>query len=176
MRAGLALIALLALSVTPAVAQGKTKTPPPPGALVTLEVCELFASGVPDAVEQAEAMDWEVTPGDPETPWVTSTNIYRQVAGLGYVEGFILMEDYPGLDFGYCRIDVYEREGEADVALIDDLPRWQGAIKTEGSGTFGSWKSTGGDDQRLLLSHEDEYGFVLQLTVMRPKADEAGEG
>ena len=176
MRAGLALIAVLALCVTPAVAQGKTKAPPQPGALAALEVCELFAAGAPDAVKQAEAMNWEVVPGDPETPWVTSTNLYRHLPGLGYVEGVILMEDYPGLDFGYCRIDVFEVEGEADVALIDDLPRWQGAIKTDASGTFGSWKGAGEDDQRLLLSHEDEYSFVLQLTVMRPKADEAGEG
>lgn len=173
MRAGLALIALLALGATPAVAQGKTKGPQQPGAIAALEVCELFAGGAADAAEQAEAMNWEVIPGDAETPWVEMTNLYRDIKGLGYVEGFVLMEDYPGLDFGYCRIDVYETEGEADVALIDDLPRWQGAVKHQGAGTFGSWKSTGGDDQRLLLSHEDEYGFVLQLTVMRPRAEES---
>jgi len=176
MRAGLAVIAALALCVTPAVAQGKSKAPQQAGALASLEVCALFAKGIADADDQAVEMGWEVTEGDPESLFVESINLYRHIPGLGYAEGFVLMEDYPDMDFGYCRIDVYEAEGEADVALIDALPEWQGEIRNKGAGTYGSWSSADYGGQRLLLSHEDEYGFVLQLTVIRPKAGEGEAG
>nr|WP_314258080.1 hypothetical protein [uncultured Devosia sp.] len=176
MRAGLAVIAALALCVTPAVAQGKSKAPQQAGALAALEVCELFASGNPEAKEMAEERDWEVSSAEPESPWVSTTDIYRSIPGLGYAEGYVLMENYPDSDFGYCRVDVYEAEGEADVALIEDLPEWQGEIRNKGAGTYGAWTSADYGGQRFLLSHEDEYGFVLQLTVIRPKAGEGEAG
>ncbi|WEK05048.1 MAG: hypothetical protein P0Y65_01995 [Candidatus Devosia phytovorans] len=176
MRAGLAVIAALALCVTPAMAQGKAKTPPQAGSLAALEVCALFAGGNADAETLATEMGWDVSPGDPESLWVESTNFYKQVPGLGYAEGFVLMETYPDADFGYCRIDVTEAEGEADVALIEDLPEWHGEIRNKGAGTYGSWMSQDYGGQRLLLSHEDEYGFVLQLTVIRPKPGEGEAG
>lgn len=186
MRAGLALIAVLALGAMPVMAQGKTKAPPEPGALQALDVCALFAADDPKAAEGAIEAGWAVTPGDPESPFVRSTNFSKHISGLGYADGFVLVESYPHTTFGYCRIDVMDVEGDAQVKLIDALPGWQGELTEDGVGTYGSWDATDGGQNNMLLSHEDEFGFVLQLTMMKPKpaaapapeaapADDAGE-
>jgi hypothetical protein len=163
MRAGLALAVLL-LCAGSVLAQGKTKASAPPASINTLEVCEAFAGNAENAEDLAREHGWTVEVAQPESPFLKTWNITRSFPGLGEAKGYVLIESYPTLLFGYCRVDLAEPQGEAKVALIDGLPRWQGSIIEQGLGTYGSWQGPGDRQRELLLAHEDQYSFVLQLT------------
>lgn len=165
MRPALAILIAASLVASPVLAQGKAKAPKVAPAIEALEVCEALAANQEGAVEAATERGWEVAKGTAESPYVETSDLNKTIPGLGAAEGYVLIESYPGVTFGYCRIDVYEPDGEADVRAIDGLDRWDGTIKDEGAGTYGSWQGTD-DPNYLLLAHEDEYSFVLQLTII----------
>ena len=87
MRAGLALIAALALCVTPAVAQGKVKSKGGAdiGALAVeiVEVCEEFSRGDVLAVDDAIAKGWDAYETEGESPFVKTFNAHKELPGIG---------------------------------------------------------------------------------------------
>lgn len=168
MRAGPALLALLACA-TPAVAQSKSKVPQ---SVQALEVCEAFAKGDVLARENAEAKGWSVYLEDGESPYVRYYSGSKEIPGIGYGEMTVLIEDYPGQMFGYCRIDVTDPDGDAvaEIEPIDALERYEGKTTKNDDGMFGSFTGTG-DPDTLLLAHHSDTSFVIQLTVIRPQAD-----
>ena len=171
MRAGLALITALALSATPAVAQGKTKGPVTPQGVQALEMCEGFALGEATAYDVAVERGWEAYEDDSESPYVRSYSGGKELAGIGYANMFALVEDYPHVTFGYCRVDVNEVTGDAfnEVQLIQSLGRYEGQVIQNGAGNFASL--TGTDDKnRMLLAHAADGTFVVQLSIITPKA------
>ena len=174
MRAGLALIAAFALCATPAVAQGKTKAGAVPQGVQALEMCEAFSSGDVLAVEAAVAKGWDAYPESAESPFVKSYSGSKALPGIGQASMFALVEDYPESTVGYCRVDVSEVTGDAstEVQAIQNLGRYEGQAIQNGDGTFASL--TGTDDKtRVLLTHVDATAFVIQLTIITPKAETA---
>lgn len=172
MRAGLSLIAVLALCATPAVAQGKTKPGAVPQGVQALEMCETFAAGDVLAVEAAIGKGWDAYEETAESPFVKSYSGSRDIPGIGYATMFALVEDYPHRTFGYCRVDVTEVTGNADneVQLIQSLDRYEGQAIQNGDGNFASL--TGKDDKnRMLLAHLADGKFVIQLSIITPKAE-----
>ncbi|KFC62500.1 hypothetical protein FF80_03595 [Devosia sp. LC5] len=168
MRAGPALLLLLACA-TPAVAQGKTKVPQ---SVQVLDVCEAFAKGDVLARENAEEQGWAIYDEDGESPYVRFYSGSKDIPGIGYAEMTVLIEDYPGKLFGYCRVDVTEPAGDAvaEIEPIDALERYEGKTDKTDAGMFGSF--TGADDpDTLLLAHHSETSFVIQLTVIKPQAE-----
>jgi hypothetical protein len=171
MRAGLALMAALALCATPVVAQGKTKPGTKPQGVQALEMCEHFAAGDVLAVEAAIEKGWDAYEDSAESPYVKSYSGSKELAGIGYATMFALVEDYPTRTFGYCRVDVTEVTGNADneVQLIQSLDRYEGQMIQNGDGNFASL--TGRDDKnRMLLTHLADNAFVIQLSILTPKA------
>lgn len=171
MRAGLALIAALALCVTPAVAQGKTKAGAVPQGVQALEMCETFAAGDVLAVEAAIEKGWDAYEETAETPFVKSYSGSKELPGIGYATMFALVEDYPQNTFGYCRVDVTEVTGNADneVQAIQSLDRYEGQVIQNGDGNFASLTGIT-DKNRMLLTHLAEGKFVIQLSIITPKA------
>jgi hypothetical protein len=172
MRAGLALIAAFALCATPAVAQGKTKPGAVPQGVQVLEMCETFAAGDVLAVEAAIEKGWDAYEDGGESPYVKSYSGSKELPGIGYATMFALVEDYPEQTFGYCRVDVTEVTGNADneVQIIQGLGRYEGQMIQNGDGNFASL--TGKDDtNRMLLTHVANGEFVLQLSILTPKAE-----
>lgn len=167
MRAGPAVMAAFCLCVTPVAAQGKTKTPKPPVALDVLAVCESFASANVLAGTAAETDGWDVTESEGESPFVTLTDAYKTFPGLGEVGLTIMIEAYPHVTFGYCRADLSEPQRDAGVREIDQLPEWSGSLKEGDDGAvYGSWEGRDAKQNHLLLSHQDDAYFVLQLTII----------
>ncbi|MBE7732531.1 hypothetical protein [Devosia faecipullorum] len=172
MRAGLAILAVLALAAQPAFAQGKTKTSPIASALSALETCEAVASGDETALETARAAGWDVYAEEGESPFIKSYSASLEMAGLGWGELFSLVETYPGRTFGYCRINVAESKGNG-AAVIDaimGLDRYDGDVLNQDGGHYASL--IGGDS--LLLAHWDDFGFVVQVSTLtlNPAEDE----
>ncbi|KQX40308.1 hypothetical protein ASD04_06665 [Devosia sp. Root436] len=174
MRAGLAAIAVLALCATPVAAQGKTKPGAVPQSVAALEMCETFATGDVLAVEAAIEKGWDASEDDSESPFVHSYSGGKDLPGIGYASMFALVEDYPNRTFGYCRVDVNEVTGDAEVAVqsIQNLDRYEGQAIQNGAGTFASL--TGKTDKnRMLLTHVADNTFLIQLSIITPKADTA---
>jgi hypothetical protein len=174
MRAGLALIAAVSLCATPVVAQGKTKPGAVPQSVAALEMCETFARGDVLAVEAAIEKGWDAYDDGGESPYVKSYSGSKELAGIGYATMFALVEDYPNSTFGYCRVDVTEVTGNADneVQIIQGLARYEGQVIQNGDGNFASL--TGTEDQnRMLLTHLADGKFVIQLSILTPKAEAA---
>lgn len=172
MRAGLALIAALALWATPAVAQGKTKPGAVSQSVAALEMCEGFALGEATAYDAAVEKGWEAYEDDSESPYVRSYSGGKELPGIGYASMFALVEDYPQNTFGYCRIDVTEVTGDADRAVqdIQALDRYEGQSILNGQGSFASL--TGKTDKnRMLLASGTAEKFVIQLSIVTPKAE-----
>ena len=171
MRAGLFFIAVLALGATPVVAQGKTKGPATPQSVQVLEVCEKFATGDVLAVQDAMAKGWDAYAQDSETPYVQSFAGSKELPGLGTANLFALIETYPNSTIGYCRVDVAEPTGDGNAAIqaIQNLDRYDGQSQQVSEGSFASL--TGRDDKnRLLLTHWSAESFVVQLSIITPKA------
>ena len=173
MRAGLVLITALALCATPAVAQGKAKTPAVPGSVQVLEICESFATNAPDAVEAAIAKGWDAFDQGGESPFIKSYAGSKDIAGLGYANIFVLIESYPDRTFGYCRADVMEPagNGESLVKAIQQLGTYQGDFVKNEEGSFASLSDTEGDQDRVLLTHWTRDAFVVQLSITTPKTE-----
>jgi hypothetical protein len=172
MRAGLAVIAVLALSATPVVAQGKTKGPVTPQSVQVLEMCEKFAMGDVLAVDGAIAMGWDAYVQDGETPYVQSFAGSKELPGIGSANMFALIESYPNSTLGYCRVDVAEPTGDGNAAIqaIQTLDRYDGQSQMISDGSFASL--TGRDDKnRLLLTHWSADSFVVQLSIITPRAE-----
>ena len=179
MRAGLAVIAVLALSITPVVAQGKTKGTAASAGSVAVEVgeiCEEVAKGDVLAVDDAIAKGWEAYEGTGESPYVQTYSASKDLAGIGSAEIFVLFEDYPTHTLGYCRVDVMEPQGnDGNVAIqaIQHLDRYEGEGQQISEGSFASLVGTEGETNRMLLSHWSAESFVVQLTIITPKAETA---
>jgi hypothetical protein len=172
MRAGLALIAALILTTTPVVAQGKAKAPAIPQGVQVLEVCEKFAAGDILALEWALTKGWDAHDQGSESPYVTSYAGNRDLPGIGYATLFALVENYPRSTFGYCRVDVAEPtgDGEAQIEAIQQLDRYEGEATKNADGSFASLTGAGGENNRLLLAHWSQQSFVVQLSMITPKA------
>lgn len=163
--------ALLALLVcaTPAMAQSKSKVLQ---SVQVLEICETFAKGDVLARENAEEHGWTVYDESSESPYVRFYSGSKDLPGIGSAEMTVLLEDYPGKLFGYCRVEVTEPQGNAgdEIAAIKALERYDGKTAATAEGMFGTF--TGTDDKdTLLLAHHSEASFVVQLTVIRPQAE-----
>jgi hypothetical protein len=178
MRAGLAVIAMLALSVTPVVAQGKTKGTAPVHvgtlAVEVVEVCEKFAKGDVLAVDNAIAKGWDAYESTGESPYVQSFNASKDLPGIGQADIFVLREDYPDTSIGYCRMDVIGPEGTSGneaVQAIQNLDHYEGQSQLVSDGTFASLTAVSGNAKSLLLTHWSAESFVVQLTVITPKAE-----
>jgi len=171
MRAGPALIVALALCVTPAVAQGKTKVPQ---GVRALEMCEAFGSGGASALDGAIAAGWDAFEDEAESPFIKSYSGGKDLPGIGYADFFALVESYPELELGYCRIDVVEVTGDAteQVQAIQSLDRYEGDSIENGDGIFASLAGKA-DDTRLLMAHADETSFVIQLSIIASRAETA---
>lgn len=176
MRAAFALIAVLALCVTPVVAQGKTKAPATLQGVGILEMCEHFAAGDVLALESAIGKGWDAYEDAAESPFVASYSGSKDVPGLGYATMFALVESYPSSTFGYCRVDLTEVTSPAgiEVEAIAALDRYAGETVNNDEGTFVSL-SGATDPGRLLLAQATPGGFVIQLSIITPKAASAAQ-
>ena len=177
MRAGLALIAALALCVTPAVAQGKVKSKGGAdiGALAVeiVEVCEEFSRGDVLAVDDAIAKGWDAYETEGESPFVKTFNAHKERPGIGAADIFVLFEDYPQSTLGYCRMDVLEPQGangQVAIQAIQHLDGYEGEAIQNGDGSFAHLTGANGDANRMLLAHWSAESFVVQLTIITPKA------
>lgn len=179
MRAALAVTVALALSITPAVAQGKTKGTPPIGAaaaaLEIVTICEEFVRGDVLAVDDAIGKGWDAYEATGESPYVTNYNAHKDIPGIGSADIFVLREDYPNSTLGYCRMDVIEPQGihgNDAIQAIQNLDEYEGQAQQISDGSFASLTGTGGDNNMMLLAHWSKESFVVQLTVITPKAAE----
>ncbi|GLQ54351.1 hypothetical protein [Devosia nitrariae] len=164
------LLAALVAATAPAGAQEKTKSKEPvaPLAIELLETCELFASGDVLASATATSKGWDVADATTDNVFVTSYDATRSIEGVGDAELFVLVETYPQLTLGYCRIDINEPQGEAGVAELDGLERLAGELEENADGTYGAWNGAELGADYMLLSNQDEFSFGLQLTILKP--------
>lgn len=164
------LIAALVVAAAPAGAQDKTKSKEPgaPLSVEFLETCELFAKGDVLASSEATSKGWDVADASTDNIFVTSFDATRSIEGVGDAELFVLVETYPQLTLGYCRIDINEPQDEVGVAELDGLERLAGELEENDDGTYGAWNGTEVGADYMLLSNQDEFSFGLQLTILQP--------
>lgn len=169
MRAAL-LIAGLALIVAPAAAKEKIKDKQPaaPLAITLLELCELYANGDILASTTASGRGWQTSETETDSIFVQSFDATRTFEGIGDAALFSLVESYPQLTLGYCRVDIADPQGDAGVAELDTLERLTGDLEITDTGTYGAWNGTEEGRNYMLLANQDEFGFGLQLTVLDP--------
>jgi len=163
------------LVAAPAAAQEKTKSKTPAGPLAVemLETCELFARGDVLASSDATEKGWDVTEATTDSVFVKSFEGSRGIEGIGDAEIFVLVEEYPELTLGYCRIDISEPGGDVGVGDLDRLDHLWGDFEENEDGTYGAWNSRDEGANYMLLSNQDEFSFGLQLTILEPV--EAGQ-
>jgi len=174
MRMALAISAALLVCATPAVAQGKTKSAPAGAAeaVKALEVCETFARGDVLATQSATEQGWDAYEQASESPFVKSYAGGKDLAGIGPANLFSLVETYPQGIFGYCRVDVSGptgSKGAAVVRAIATLPRYGGDVRATDAGDFASLQGIG-NTGTMLLTHWTADAFVIQLTIVTPRA------
>jgi hypothetical protein len=170
-RTSLAALALVALATAPGLAQGKTKAAATNEHIAALETCERFARNETGALEAAIAEGWDAYEVDSESPYVVEYAASRDLDGIGLADIFVLIESYPELTFGYCRLDLSrpERAGQAAIEEIAALDRYDGEVLTNAEGTYASLSGTDAS-QSLLLTHWTDADFVIQLTTVTPLA------
>jgi len=174
MRAALLAVAGLALLAAPAAGQARTKTKEAsaPLAIELLELCELYADG--DVLANATATDegWQATETETDSVFVRSFDATKTVEGVGDVALFSLVESYPLVTLGYCRVDITSPQSDIGVAELDTLERLTGELQSDENGIYGVWNATEAGANYLLLANQDDYGFGLQLTTLEPVGGE----
>jgi hypothetical protein len=174
MRTGAAILLGLLLATGPALAQGKTKATPGGEALAALEVCQTFARSDALAVEAAIEAGWDAYEDEGESPFIRTFSASKELgAGIGWSDIFVLVEDYPDRTLGYCRLDALETTATNRAPAIEALAGadgFEGEVKTEDGGSYASLSDP--ETNSLLITHWDDAGFVIQLTILTPKADD----
>lgn len=170
MRAALLTVIGLCLLAAPAVAQEKIKDKQPaaPIAIQLLELCELYANGDVLANTTASQQGWQASETETDSIFVRSFDATRTFEGIGDAALFSLVESYPQMTLGYCRVDISGPQGEVGVAELDALERLTGDLEITDAGTYGAWNGTTEGHNYLLLANQDEFGFGLQLTILEP--------
>jgi hypothetical protein len=156
----LALIAVLALAATPALAAGA------PASLAVLDVCESFvADDMTTAMDYATALGWMANEEASETPYSTTYTGFKSFAEVGDGNLWVRVDHYPGAASIMCRVDMDMAGPDADaqVEALNDLDWLDGELTRDDTGIYGSW-STNGSNPKLVLGLQGPNGFTLQMS------------
>ena len=177
MRAAFLGLTLLALVAAPAAGQEKTKSKGTAAPIATelYELCELFAKGDVLAVSTATEQGWLASETESDSIFVRAFDGSRSIEGVGEAGLFALLESYPLVSFGYCRIDIASPQAEVGVPDLHVLDWIEGDLQTIDTDTYGAWNGTHGGRDYLLLANQDELGFGLQLTIIDVHEDGQSE-
>jgi hypothetical protein len=138
------------------------------------DACTKILERGEDGFAEAESDGWTLT-GGPEAAGTFLTSYYanKDVDGAGLVELYVMMEAYPSVTLGYCRLDIGSPLRNVVVDDVGEVTGFDGDLKDGDFGRSGVWQDSADDPATMIMANQDDGGpFFLQMTTLAPvKAD-----
>lgn len=128
-----------------------------------------------DGFVEAEDDGWTLT-GGPEAAGTFLTSYYanKDVGDAGLVELYVMMEAYPSVTLGYCRLDITSPTRNVVVDDVGIVSGYDGDITDGDFGRSGVWQDDADNPSTLIMANQDDGGaFFLQMTTLAPSKAEA---
>ncbi len=173
----LVLMSVLALgSIQPALAKVKTGANkgtesgngPSPTILVedAIRLCQLIVDNERAILDALEFEGWsqnvEYNIGNAPFYKEITASIYYD--GVGEVEIWGYLENYPGYDIGYCAYTIADPQLKISLAPVNALEGFDGEIEVEGAQSYGAWRSEGENPDTFIHAYQNLDTFVYQIT------------
>jgi hypothetical protein len=134
-------------------------------------LCHSMAGDDMGALDTAYKHGWSEGDTDGDGPFYHMFDATKTFDGIGDVELWGTMENYPAGRLGYCRIDVTLPE-DSTLALesISKQPGLTGKITNNDDGNYGVWSSTS-EPQFFAIAQIVGSDFQLEVNAVLPQAD-----
>jgi len=139
---------------------------PPSGPPVTsaeafkifVDTCTDISGGTEGSYDRANAAGWIPNDADDSGPYNSIYSGSREIAGLGEVDIWGSVQNFPTQRLGYCRVDFSDSNNVLDFKDMAGVHGLTGSIQPRGGGNvYGAWEAP---DKKLLVIGDRSDGAV----------------
>jgi len=139
---------------------------PPSGPPVTsaeafkifVDTCTDISGGTEGSYDRANAAGWIPNDADDSGPYNSIYSGSREIAGLGEVDIWGSVQNFPTQRLGYCRVDFSDSNNVLDFKDMAGVHSLTGSIQPrDGGNVYGAWEAP---DKKLLVIGDRSDGAV----------------
>lgn len=139
---------------------------PPSGPPVTsaeafkifVDTCTDISGGTEGSYDRANAAGWIPNDADDSGPYNSIYSGSREIAGLGEVDIWGSVQNFPTQRLGYCRVDFSDSNNVLDFKDMAGVHGLTGSIQPrDGGNVYGAWEAP---DKKLLVIGDRSDGAV----------------
>ena len=139
---------------------------PPPGPPVTsaeafkifVDTCTDISGGTEGSYDRANAAGWIPNDADDSGPYNSIYSGSREIGGLGEVDIWGSVQNFPTQRLGYCRVDFSDSNNTLDFKDMAGVHGLVGSIQArDGGNVYGAWETP---DKKLLVIGDRSDGAV----------------
>ena len=140
--------------------------PPPAGPPVTsaeafkifVDTCTDISGGTEGSYDRANAAGWVPNDSDDSGPYNSIYSGSRELSGLGEVDIWGSVQNFPTQRLGYCRVDFSDSNNVLDFKDMAGIHGLTGSIEPRDAGNvYGAWETP---DKKLLVIGDRSDGAV----------------
>ncbi len=167
-----------------AVPDAQTSISPEDGQIVTAELlaantlesaidlCQLVADDKSAIMDALEFGGWtsEVDYNTGNAPFYKEISAEQIYEGVGEVEIWGFIEDYPGYKMGYCSFTIDEPGVVFDLSPLQEINGLVGELQSEGEQSYGAWRKIvepGETATTFIHAYQNTDTFLYQITVIQ---------
>jgi len=137
-----------------------------------IELCQLVAEDKRAIIDALEVGGWtsEIDYNAGNAPFYKEISADQTYAGVGEVEIWGFVEDYPGYKMGYCSFTIDSPDVVFDLSPINEIDGLVGELQTEGEQSYGMWRNVvepGAAATTFIHAYQNADTFLYQITVIQ---------
>ena len=157
-----------------------TATPPPAGPPVTsaeafkifVDTCTDISGGTDGSYDRANAAGWVPNDSDDSGPYNSIYSGSREISGLGEVDIWGSVQNFPTQRLGYCRVDFSDSNNLLDFKDMAGVHGLVGSIDPrDGGNVYGAWETP--DKTLLVIGDRSDGAVELEFNLIlgdKPKS------
>lgn len=128
-----------------------------------MTACTTFASGDAGATARAAESGWIAYDSEDTGPYKSVFTASQELSGLGTVELWSSVEQYPSQKLGYCRVDFGDYDNRIDFADMAGLGL-TGTVAGDGANLHGAWEDA--DHKVMVLADRTDGETAIEFNIL----------
>ena len=125
---------------------------------IFVDTCADISGGIEGSYDRANAAGWVPNDADDSGPYNSIYSGSRELAGLGEVDIWGSVQNFPTQRLGYCRVDFSDSNNVLDFKDMVGVHGLAGSIELRDAGNvYGAWETP---DKKLLVIGDRSDGAV----------------
>jgi hypothetical protein len=125
---------------------------------IFVDTCTDISGGTEGSYDRANAAGWIPNDADDSGPYNSIYSGSREIAGLGEVDIWGSVQNFPTQRLGYCRVDFSDSNNVLDFKDMAGVHGLTGSIQPrDGGNVYGAWEAP---DKKLLVIGDRSDGAV----------------